>query len=94
MLYFPVHVRFLPSADLSLCASFRVRFFLMRLYTDALFSGALFSYVLFSSALLSGHHFNIIRDGQNHHMLMILKSKSNHLTKGEIQIKIILEVVI
>ena len=51
MLYFPVHVRFLPSADLSLCASFRVRFFLMRLYTDALFSGALFSYVLFSSAL-------------------------------------------
>ena len=24
------------------------------------------------------------RDGQNHHMLMILKSKSNHLNKGDL----------
>ena len=25
------------------------------------------------------------RDGQNHHMLMILKSKSNHLNKGDLK---------
>ena len=27
------------------------------------------------------------RDGQNHHMLMILKSKSNHLNKGDLKSK-------
>ena len=27
------------------------------------------------------------RDGQNHHMLMILKSKSNHLNKGDLKLK-------
>ena len=27
----------------------------------------------------------IVRDGQNHHMLMILKSKSNHLNKGDLK---------
>ena len=26
-------------------------------------------------------------DGQNHHMLMILKSKSNHLNKGDLKSK-------
>ena len=29
----------------------------------------------------------IYRDGQNHHMLMILKSKSNHLNKGDLKSK-------
>ena len=29
----------------------------------------------------------INRDGQNHHMLMILKSKSNHLNKGDLKSK-------
>ena len=29
----------------------------------------------------------IARDGQNHHMLMILKSKSNHLNKGDLKSK-------
>ena len=27
------------------------------------------------------------RDGQNHHMLMILKSKSNHINKGDLKSK-------
>ena len=27
----------------------------------------------------------VFRDGQNHHMLMILKSKSNHLNKGDLK---------
>ena len=27
------------------------------------------------------------RDGQNHHMLMILKSKSIHLNKGDLKLK-------
>ena len=27
------------------------------------------------------------RDGQNHHILMILKSKSNHLNKGDLKSK-------
>ena len=31
--------------------------------------------------------FLIPRDGQNHHMLMILKSKSNHLNKGDLKSK-------
>ena len=34
------------------------------------------------------HGFGILilnRDGQNHHMLMILKSKSNHLNKGDLK---------
>ena len=29
----------------------------------------------------------ICRDGQNHHMLMILKSKSNHLNTGDLKSK-------
>ena len=29
----------------------------------------------------------VSRDGQNHHMLMILKSKSNHLNKGDLKSK-------
>ena len=29
----------------------------------------------------------VTRDGQNHHMLMILKSKSNHLNKGDLKSK-------
>ena len=28
------------------------------------------------------------RDGQNHHMLMIIKSKSNHLNKGDLKSKL------
>ena len=28
------------------------------------------------------------RDGQNHHMSMILKSKSNHLNKGDLKSKL------
>ena len=28
-----------------------------------------------------------VRDGQNHHILMILKSKSNHLNKGDLKSK-------
>ena len=30
---------------------------------------------------------HISRDGQNHHMLMILKSKSNHLNTGDLKSK-------
>ena len=32
-------------------------------------------------------HMILSRDGQNHHMLMILKSKSNHLNKGDLKSK-------
>ena len=38
-------------------------------------------YVMLSLGLNRG------RDGQNHHMLMILKSKSNHLNKGYLKSK-------
>ena len=29
----------------------------------------------------------IDRDGQNHHMMMILRSKLNHLNKGDLKLK-------
>ena len=32
-------------------------------------------------------HRHMFRDGQNHNMLMILKSKSNHLNKGDFKSK-------
>ena len=37
--------------------------------------------------LLLHMYMYIYRDGQNHHMLMILKSKSNHLNKGDLKSK-------
>ena len=43
--------------------------------------GHLFLYSTFRENLEAG------RDGQNHHMLMILKSKSNHLNKGDLKSK-------
>ena len=61
-------VRIDPSALFSLCASFRVRFFPIRLYTYALFSGALFSYVLFSSALFSYVLFSSALFSGHHHI--------------------------
>ena len=33
------------------------------------------------------HDMVTVRDGENHHKLMILKSKSNHLNKGDLKSK-------
>ena len=36
---------------------------------------------------IQGCYKSLYRDGQNHHMLMILKSKSNHLNIGDLKSK-------